>query len=281
MTCSSIRICSENAADTATITATGAASGAGPKWLQTEPRGEFLRILDSTTTILATLPRGRSIGCVALPASNLSASARWRVRLLHETAGQVADSGWRHAAPGPLVRNWHVRMPVNVNAYGDVHSGNEFAFAATCCAIWFLENSYCHRVVIDIEDPRREHLDIARLVIGPYIAPRYGASYGARIGMQDQTSNTDTAGGDVRTSRGPRRRTLGFSLDWIDAGDRAMVLPVIREGIGRRHFISLLPDNEEPTIVQTHQLWGVLRNAPDMTWQYPTGHAAAFELKEG
>lgn len=283
MRCESLRICSENLADVATLTATSAAVGAGPEWLQTEPRGEILRMLAGQGTITATWPGLVPVGLVGIPASNLSAMSRIGLRVYRDEAGTelLHDTGWIDAAPGPLLANWQPRQRANRNAYGDVLSGNDFAFGATCVAVWLPAHVLARRVEIELEDPERDHLDLARLVIGPYIAPRYGASYGATVGTQDQSSNTDTASGDVRTTRGPRRRTVGFSLDWVDERDRPMVLPLVYDGIGRRHFISLLPDHEEPTIVQTHQLWGVLRQATTMAWQAPTGHAAQFEFREG
>lgn len=268
-----LRIVSDNAADRATLTATDAAQDLGPEWLKTDRRGEVCRVLASACTITATWAQPEAVGLVAIPACNLSASSRIRVRTYEDGAGTVLlhDSDWQWAASGPLIENWDVYQPVNVNV---------FAYGATCVAVWLADSTAARHVVIDIEDEDAEFLDLSRLVIGPYIEPRYGAAYGAAVGVNDQTTTTRAASGDLIVNRGPSRRTVDFDLSVIDERDRPGLLRVLSAGIGKRHFISLVPEHPEPTIVQSHMLYGTLRTPAAMAWFAPGLHQTQYQLEE-
>lgn len=267
-----LRIVSDNAADRATLTAGNTAPGLGPEWLQTDIKGEVCRILAGEGTIVATWDDPVGVDCVAIPAWNGSASSEIRVRVYASLSGgsPLWDSDWMWAAPGIPLGYWNFHQPLNVNS---------FAYGATVTAVW-VPNISGRRVVVDLRDAEREHLDIARLVIGTAFMPRYSSAYGSAFGVQDSTTNTRAASGDIRTSAGPRRATLTLDLGVIDAADRHLVARILREGVGRRHFVAEVADSSDAALRQDYMLYGVLRSLSDMPFIAPGLHATRVQFEE-
>lgn len=267
-----LRIVSDNAADRATLTATDAAPGMGPEWLQTDIKDEACRILASEGAITATWPEPVGIDCVALPAWNGSSSSEIRVRVYAGPTGDEPawDSDWTWAAPGPVLAHWDFHQPLNVNS---------FAYGATVTAVW-VPNIAGRRVVIDLRDPERDFLDISRLVIGTAFIPRYSSSYGSGFGVLDTTTNTRAASGDIRTSAGPRRAVLNLDLNVIDAADRHLAARILRAGIGRRHFVAEVTQSPDVSLRQDYMLYGVLRSLSDMPFVAPGLHSTQYQFEE-
>nr|MBF0682513.1 hypothetical protein [Pseudomonas sp.] len=262
-----MRILYDNAADRATITVTDAAPTMGPEYLQTDDKGEACRILAPAGTITLAWVDPEAIAAVVLPASNLSASSIIRVQAY--LAGQlVHDTGERDAAPGPMLANWGFRQRINMNQFGDMPP-------ITAVYLPFVE---CDRIDILLEDPHRTYLDISRVVCGSYIEPQYGASYGAAPGILDMTTNSRSAAGSLRSDMGPRANTLTFDLGAIAERDRHLVMDVVRLGIGKNIFISLLPENADPLKEQAYMIYGKQSQSGAMAYVTYGLHQTSFQI---
>lgn len=271
MSCRGLRIISNNVADQATLSAANTAAGMGAEWLKTDIKDEACRINSGTGAIVATWLDRVGIDCVALPAWNGSSESKIRVRIYELTSGGTLlwDSSWQWAAPGPVMDNWDFHQPLNVNS---------FAYGATVTAVW-VPNISGRRVVIDLQDPQRTFLDISRLVIGTAFTPRYSSSYGSSFGVQDMSSNSRAASGDIRTDTGPRNTTLNLDLNAIDEADRHMAARILREGVGRRHFVAEVVESDDVSLRQDYMLYGVLRALGDMPFIAPGLHAAQYQFE--
>ena len=249
----------DNAADRATSLAASTTSGAlVAANLQNDFKGQVHRSTGTSVSYTLTWTAGETVGAVALPATNLSASATIRVRLYSDTGGTtlIADSGTVYACPGLNLGLWNWALPLN---------GNAFAYGgASKSAVWFSSHYFARRCVIDLVDSGNAagYIDCARLVVGAYWEPALNASYGAKASVVDSTSNSRNDAGDNLADRGTQHDTLALSLDYLGETDRARLMQIMRNaGIARNVFISLLPGWVDPVAEQDHMIYGKRANA--------------------
>ena len=268
-----IRIITDNAADRATITVANTAAGMGSDKLKTDIKGEVCRVLASSATITLTWPKLETVGAVVIPASNLGPSSTIRVWAYLDEAGTqiLADSGVKWAAPGTILENWDFSQTLNVNAFTDG--------VAPITACYLPEQVACRRVTIFITNPDNTFIDMSRIITGGYHAPKYGASYGASIGVNDLTQNTRTASGDIKSDWGPRNSTLQFDLGWIDNIDRERVRQLISRGVGKFLFISLLAEHYDPVLERDYSIYGKLSQVGSMSFSAFNLHNTTFQIE--
>ena len=282
-----IRIITDNAADRATITVANTAAGMGSDKLKTDIKGEVCRVLASSATITLIWPKKETVGAVVIPASNLGPSSTIRVRAYLDEAGTqiLADSGVKWAAPGTILENWDFSQALNVNAlenwdFSQALNVNAFTGGvAPITACYLPEQVACRRVVIDITNPDNTFIDMSRIITGGYHAPKYGASYGASIGVNDLTQNTRTASGDIKSDWGPRNSTLQFDLGWIDNIDRERVRQLISRGVGKFLFISLLAEHDDPVLERDYSIYGKLSQAGSISFSAFNLHNTTFQIE--
>ena len=268
-----MRIISDNAADRAALVVPNTASGLGASNLLTDIKGQACRVLSGSATITATWPSLETVGAVVIPASNLGPSSTIRVRAYADAAGTelLQDTGERWAAPGPIFANEDFTQPLNVNS---------FAFGVPpITACYLAQHEAVRRIVIDIEDPAATFIDLSRLVIGRYFAPRYNPEYGQSDGVIDMSSNSRAASGDIKTDAGPRAKRMNFNLALIANEDRAQVLQILRRGIGKWLFVSLVPGHSDPEKERDKSIYGKPSNSGAMSWGMYAYHAANFEIE--
>lgn len=254
-----LRLIHDNAADRATSLAASTTAGAlVAAYLQNDFKGQAHRSTGTSVSYTLTWTAGETVGGVALPATNLSASATIRVRLYSDTGGStlIADSGTVYACPGLNLGLWNWSLPLN---------GNAFAFGgASKSAVWFSAHYFARRCVIDLVDSGNPagYIDNARLVVGAYWEPAYNASYGAQASVVDRSTNSRNDAGDNLTDRGTQHDTLALSLDFLGETDRARLMQIMRNaGTARNVFVSLLPGWVDAVAEQDHMVYGKRANA--------------------
>ena len=268
-----MRIVSDNAADRATITVANTAASAGAENLKTDIKGQACRVLAGTAQIVLTWPQATSVGAIVLPASSLGPSSKIRVQVFQDEAGTILqeDTGEKWAAPGAILANWGFTQSLNVN---------QFAFTLPpTTAIYLSQHSAARRMVITLSDPGAAFIDIARLVVGPYMSPRYNPSYGQSDGIVDLSTNSRAASGDLKTDFGPKAKSLTFSLGFIEDADRALVRQVLDMGVGRFLFVSLVPESSDPVLERDKSIYGKLSQPQAMRWASFVQHAAEFNIE--
>ncbi len=264
-----LRIVSDNAADRAVLSVPGTVAGLGASHLQTEIKGQVCRILGSTAAITATWTTEQSVACVVLPACSLSADSTVRVRAFNAAGAQVLDTGERWAAPGATLGHWDFTQPLNANA---------FAEGAATCQVWF-DHVAASRVEISLSDPGAAFIDLARLVIGPYLAPEHGPDFGATLGTTDLAKTSRAASGDLRTDWAPRAATLSFDLNHIVERDRARVRRILEAGVGKWLFVSLCAGDSDPVREQDYSLYGKPTGAGSMSYASALFHNTRMQLE--
>lgn len=269
----SIRILTDNAADRAVITVANTAAGSGAANLKTDIKAQVCRILGATGQMVLTWPVATSIGAIVLPISSLGPSSTIRVRVYADEAGTILmeDTGNKWAAPGAILENWGFTQPLNVNQFA-------FTFPPTT-AVYLSQHSAARRVVIDLNDPGAEFMDISRLVVGPYLAPGYNPAYGQSDGILDLSVNTRAASGDIKTDHGPKAKTLAFNLAFVDVANRAQVRRVLELGVGRFIFVSLTPNSYDPVMERDKSIYGKVSQPGAMRWVSPIQHGTDFNIE--
>lgn len=265
-----LRILSDNLADVATVTATPTpVVGLGLGNLKTDIKSQVCRFMSDTVEIEANWSEGQSIGCVGIPTCNLSQDSTIQVQV-YDGLDLVHDSGELYAAPGIILDNWDFTQELNINAFWD---------GPATVGVWF-DHVYGDRVVVTINDPLVDHIDISRLVIGPYFEPVYNPAYGSSFGIEDLTRNTRAESGDIKTYSGTKHRVLTLDMGWVFKADRHRFAHIMRQGIGKRHFVSVNDGSAQVGKVQDWMLYGVLRQVADMAYIAPGLHQTQFQIQE-
>lgn len=252
-----LRILHDNAADRSTVTASGTAGNLTAALMLNDRRSQAHRSTGTSVSYTLTWSAPQSIGAVVLPAVNLTAGATIRVRLYSDDAGATLlhDTGAVPACPGLDLSWWS--GTVNVNA---------FAFGALAkVARWLPQHYAARRVVIDLADPGNPagYIDCARLLVGAWWSPEWGATGGADANVVDTSTATRNAAGELVSDLGTRHDTLSVELGALAEADRAKAVDIVRRfGTGRPFLVSAMPRAASPAAERDHMVYGCRSNAP-------------------
>lgn len=269
---SALRLIYDNAADRATIAASSTAGALGVQYLKTDRKGEVHRSVGPAVDFTLTWPSMETIGGVGLPAANLTNTSEVRA-LAYEGDALLADTGWQWAAPGLDMEAWDWEGELNGNAFPD-------GFHAKS-ALWFPVQLAADKLVIQLRDPDNPagYIDCARIVAGGYWQPTYGAAQGAQTAVIDTTSASRSDAGDLVTNRGTKNDTMTLDLSVLLPPDRARMQKLMRSnGASRPVFISAVPTNGDPTLVQDWTIYGLRQNS-GMTWAASTFHSNQLTIE--
>jgi len=285
-----LRILHDNAADRAVLAASSQVGTLGPANLQRDSKSAVLRATGIGQTITASWPTQESIACVALIFTNMTSSARMRVRGYAQPGdtNPVLDTGntgntentfpCRAAVHGSfpwgvLPLGWNAYKTGGVNTWG--HGGGSDGVA------WFAPVRV-RKLVIDVWSPQSPegYLEISRLVAGNYWSPEYNADYGAQLLVQDSSEDYRTAAGDLKTARGSTSDKLSITLAHLTPMDRARLMRILREnGKGKAMLFSLFPENADPLLEQDHMLYGKASNIDAVATPYFETYSAPLQIE--
>lgn len=275
-----MKILYDNAVDRKlSITASTTAGSLAASNLLTEAKSEVWRSTGTTATLTTTWTNAEFVNCVVLPFCNLTSSATFRVKLYTNVAdvSPVLDTGTVLAcAAAPLgFWNWG-NVPLGVNAYS--YGGGNYGRA-------FFTSYPVKKVEVIITDSSNPsgYIEASRLVLGATYTPENDANLddGVNFNIMDTTVNTRTGGGDLKSDIGTQSKSITFSLSHMSASDRNTVQNILKGNASYKPvFISLFPQDADPTKEQTYQIYGKLSENLNM------GHAvwnlfnSQIEIKE-
>lgn len=254
-----LRIIHANYIDQATSLAASTTSGSlAAALMRTDNKGEAHRSTGTSVTYTATWTGGVSVGGVALPATNLSAAATIRARAYSNTActALLADTGAITACPGLPAGPWTWQGTFNVNAFA-------YGYFSKAVA-WFASNlAGVKGLVVDLSDAGNPagYIDCARLIAGPWWSPAWNPEYGAPASLVDDSTNTRSDAGDLKTDRAPMHEELSVKLPWLTETERSALRQVMRaNGIWKPVFLSLMPGDGR-ACEQDYMIYGKRKNA--------------------
>lgn len=280
---SNLRIVHDNAADRATLTALSQAGALGPTNLQRDSKSAVLRATGAAQTITATWPTQEAIACVALIFTNMTSSARMRVRGYATPGGAlVLDTGSVFPCPAAVHGSfpWGV-LPLGWNAYkaGGV---NTWARGGGADGVVWFPSVRVQQLIIDVSSSQSPegYLEISRLVAGNYWTPKVNADYGAQVLLQDSSESYRTDAGDLKSILGVVSDKLNINLAKLDAMDRARFMRILRECDKNKALLfSLFPENADPLLEQEYMLYGRVTNLEAVTSPYFKTYAAPLQIE--
>ncbi len=226
--------------------------------MQTDIKGEVHRSSATSVTYTATWTGGVSVGGVVLPATNLSAAATIRARAYSDTActALLADTAAITACPGLQTGPWTWTGTYDVNAFA-------YGYLSKAVA-WFTANlTGVKGLKVDLADAGNPagYIDCARLIAGPWWSPAWNPEYGAPASLVDDSTNTRSDAGDLKTDRAPMHEELSVKLPWLTETERSALRQVMRaNGIWKPVFLSLMPGDGR-ACEQDYMIYGKRKNA--------------------
>lgn len=271
-----LRIIYDNVIDSASLTASTAASGLPATNLQRDQKGLVWRSTSTTATLTATWSTAQTLSGVVLPFCNLSAAATIRVRVYTNTGDTtpVRDTGTvsaRAFAPGDI---WGGAAPTSVNSYS--FGGGSYA------RCWFT-SAVGRKLEITLTDSGNTsgYLEAGRLVAGAYWAPTYNTNFGVSIGYSDTSTQTRTEAGNLVSVIKPIHRTMSFDLQWLTDTDRVRMLSILRgNGLRKPLFVSVFPEDTDAAKEQNYQLYGKMPSLSSITHPLYTIYSTSLSLEE-
>ncbi|KAB8042546.1 hypothetical protein [Janthinobacterium aquaticum] len=279
-----LRIIHDNVADRATLTASSQAASLGPANLQSRRKTAVLRATGTAQTITATWPTQEVIACVALFYTNLTSTARMRVRAYAQPgdAVPVLDTGWtRPCCEAPLGTYPFGELPLGWNAY-KWGGANTWARGGGSNLVSWFAAVLVRRLVIEVtgDGTPEGYIEMSRLVAGNYWAPEYNASYGASLQLQDSSEAYRTSAGTASATVGTTSNRLSVDLEHLTPPDRARLMRILREcGPLRPMLFSLFPENADPLLEQDHMIYGRVANLDAVATPYYDGYSAPLEIE--
>jgi hypothetical protein len=273
-----LRVIFNNVADTATtITSTSTSSGYPLANTKKDTKGLVWRSVAAVTSVTIDLvwATAQTISAVVLPYTNLSATATMRIRLYSNNtfATLIYDSGTAVAVPAVLT-----------NLYTTETSNYRYAFGGGSCARRYIpQQSNCIAMRIDIVDTANTdtYLEISRIISGTYWSPKYNTQFGLSVGINDSSTHTRSQTGNLITDIGTSNKKLTFDLNYMVQSDRDILFNILRTiGIKKSLYVSLFPEDSEPTKEQTYQIYGRLTDLATISNPMYSIYASSINIEE-
>lgn len=275
---SGLKLIAINQGDLATVTASPAVVATLPATnLQLQPRAAVMRTTSTADQdIKLTWPSTRILTSAVMSRHNLSSASTWRLQLYSDAAWTtlIYDSTAVSAVPAKALGDlsWGVD-PLGASSF----TGWTYAFSSMYFAPVGAQSAKI--TLSDAANPAG-YMEVARLFVGAHIEPRYTGSYGVKLGWKENTTQTRTDGGSLRSDPAQPYRTLSFNLDWIMPEDRAVLLDAVRCA-GKRQdiWITFFPGTGG-ALERDYSMTAKIVNAPDMGHPSYATYTQQFDLEE-
>jgi hypothetical protein len=265
-----LRVVHDNAALTATLTASSTAGGLVAANLQSYQKSIPWRSVGTSATLTLAWTTTKAIACVVLPFSSLSSTATFRVRCYTNVGDSVAvlDTGTPKLAAAGFTDT-----PQGVNSFA--YGGGSYG------CIWFNPTS-CKQVVLDIVDTGNPlgYIEASAIVAGNYWTTAENAEYGATMEYADTTNNTRSDSGDLQSDRGTLHKVMSFSMDFMSPTERNSFLSIMKRGTNTPIYVSLIPLADDPVEEQMHQVYGRFSSVARMSYTFLNQFGSSIDIEE-
>lgn len=238
-----LRLITQNAADAAALSAVPAAAATLPVTnLQDQTRERVWRSTSNADqTIKGDFPGLTYISAMALMRHNLTPNATLRLKLFDgfgQTGTVLYDSGDVTIGQDKGYGN----NVYGIDPYGGSNLFTGWAFAFT--TLWFA-TQYAQSFSLVMSDAANPdgYLQASRLVLGTYFEPAWNMSYGIKLSWVEDSKQSRTDGGSLRTDGTDPYRRWSYSLAALSDAERSQLLEVIRKnGLRKDMFLSCFPE---------------------------------------
>lgn len=234
----------------------------------------FRSTVTDTQEILFTRNTFKVFAGFAMTNHNIPTTATMRLQLWDgesQTGNLVYDSGLFGATESV--------------GWGDFMWGEEWG--ASVFSSWSLYHTqlyfdpvYAKSGKITITNPVASIMDIGRVYLGSTFQPKYNCDWGAAMAWNEETTQTRTEGGTVRSDPKTPYRSITLALPHLSTEDR-LVFGDLRRIIGLRKdfFISVYP-NGSGKIKAEHSFGCKFSDMPQMTHTSPNNFSHAITITE-
>lgn len=251
-----LRIIYDNRADAATVTASTTSGTLVAANMQTDYKGQCHRSTGTSVSYTLTWASDQTVRGVALPCTNLTSTATWRIRLYNSSDVVIADSTAITAVTG---------LNLNLNSWTTRNVNSFFYGGASKSTYWFASSyTTVRKCVIDLVDTSNPagYIDCSRVVVGDYWSPQYNVDKGMTIDVVDNSAVERRDSGDFAVDRKFLNDTISFSFGLMTDSDRNELLKIIKlAGITKNILVSVLPGNSSQKAEQDFTLYGKRNNS--------------------
>ena len=238
-----VRIIFPNIADDATLSCSPAEVAALPVTnLQDQTRGKVWRSngVISAQHIYGDLAGYQNCSALALVRHNLTATGTYRLRLYDQTgqAGTLLyDSGT--VTLGGTILGWGA-FDWGTDPWG---AGSLQDWPVPYFVVWFdTVNALSFDLQLDDTANPDGYLEASRLVLGHYFEPEVNAGAGLEMAWMEQSKQSRTEGGTLRTDERDPYRRFALHLPRLTAAERTTLLDRLRRaGLRNDIFLSCAP----------------------------------------
>lgn len=134
----------------------------------------------------------------------------------------------------------------------------------------------------DISDTNSAgYIEVGRLILGDYFEPAANADYGLRLGWRENTEQEEMDGGSLPSDgRVPRRAATGTFSDLSEA-ERSAWFEITGYVGKRKPFLASFQPGAGGKLERDFTIpRAKFDQLPDLSWDYPTGHALPFSILE-
>ncbi len=273
-----LRMIVTNDADAATLSASPAAVATLPvSGLQDSSRAKVMRTTGlAAQQINGTWSAARMLSACALMRHNLTSDGTWRLQLFSDAAWatQIYDSG--------TVISWPAKNLGDLEWGVDSLGATVFnEWGKSFSVLWFAPiTALSFRITLTDPANPAGYREAGRLFMGRMIEPMANMSYGLGLGWREDTKQTRTDGGTLRSDQFEPYRRLKFSLGHLDESERPKWLDFVRR-VGKRmdFFVSCFPEAGGMK-ERDYTMSAKIVNTPDSTHPFLNTYAIDFELEE-
>jgi hypothetical protein len=273
-----MRLIYDNAADRASSLAASTTAGAlAASNMLTDIKTEVHRSTGTSVTYTLEWSSAQFVNAAVLAFANMSSTATMRARGYTETADPdpIVDTGADLCCPYQPFGMWEWGgEPLGVNAY---------AYGGYVYARSYFATNAIKKLVLDVVDVDNAsgYVEVGRIIVGKYWSPDTNPKFGLGIQPESNTEHKRSEAGDLRTEIMPTSRALKMDLNQIaNSIDRQRVYDILfGNGMSRPVFVSVFPEDDDPALELSHQLYGKLLDTP-MTNPQLGVFAASLQMKE-
>lgn len=225
--------------------------------------------------ISVTWAAAQTLSGVALAFTNLIAGSTFQVTLYDSTIG-----GTLLLDTEAVNVDYSYDAPTGFNSIGSA----SFAYGGGAnVAAFFASTAGVRRMEIEFTSAGNPdgYIELSRIIAGSYWEPLVGASYGASVAFVDSTTGQRTSAGELITDRGTIHREMSFSLNAMNATDRASLHNLFRSaGKSQPLFISLTPGNSNTEGEQFGQIYGKLADGISTDFAFYKYYSSQIKIAE-
>lgn len=208
----------------------------------------------SEQSITINFAAQQTLSMIALLFTNLSPTATVKVALFTLSS----DGSPVYTTPYTLVLNNDLVGQAIIQSFAT------YSYGKGCNAPVYFAERLVQKLIIYVLDTSNPaaYLQVGNLVVGKYWSPLHNFERNQTLLLQDDSKHSRTDATDLLVDAGPRYRKIAFKFSAMQEIDRITCINLLRAvGVTYPLFISLFPENLDPTLEALYCMQGILESS--------------------